>query len=77
MATARNLKVTHTVDKGVREVLVLADTVIAMDDRIASVDNIVKGVDAKVVNISARPSAKMSNGHGHYATFDSASIGTD
>lgn len=80
MATAQNLKVTHTVDKGVREVLVLVDTVIAMDDRIASVDNIAKGVDAKVVNISARPSAKMSNaviGHGHHATFDSASIGTD
>lgn len=48
MATAQNLKVTHTVDKSVREVV---DTVIAMDDRIASVDNTVKGVDAKVVNV--------------------------
>jgi hypothetical protein len=59
MATAQNLKVTHTVDKGVREVV---DTVVAIDDRVAridhrvaavndkvaSVDNTVKGVDDKV-----------------------------
>jgi hypothetical protein len=48
MATAQNLKVTHTVDKGVREIV---GTVIAMDDRIASVDNTVKDVDAKVVSV--------------------------
>ncbi|KAF8496549.1 hypothetical protein F5888DRAFT_1635038 [Russula emetica] len=51
MATAQNPKVTHTVDKGVREVV---DTVIAMNDRIASVDNTVKGVDAKVVSVDDR-----------------------
>jgi hypothetical protein len=42
MATAQNLKVTHTVDKGVKEVV---DTVVAIDDRVASVDNTVKVVD--------------------------------
>jgi len=59
MAIAQNLKVTHTVDKGVKEVV---DTVVAMDDRVArvddqvasindrvaSVDNTVKGVDDRV-----------------------------
>ena len=59
MAVAQNLKVTHTVDKGVKEVV---DTVVAMDDRVAhvdvqvavvndrvaSVDNTVKGVDDRV-----------------------------
>jgi hypothetical protein len=43
MATAQNLKVTHTVDMGVREVV---DTVVAMDDRVASVDNRVAEVIA-------------------------------
>jgi hypothetical protein len=43
MATAQNLKVTHTVDKGVKEVV---DTVIAIDDRVASVDNKVAEVIA-------------------------------
>ena len=43
MATAQNLKVTHTVDKGVREV---ADTVAAIDDRVANVDNRVAEVIA-------------------------------
>ncbi len=36
MVTAQNLKVTHTVDKGMKEVV---DTVAAIDDRVASVDN--------------------------------------
>ena len=59
MAIAQNLKVTHTVDKGVKEVV---DTVVAIDDRVvrvddrvaavndrvASVDNAVKGVDDRV-----------------------------
>jgi hypothetical protein len=43
MATAQNLKITHTVDKSVREVV---DTMIAMDDRVASVDNKVAEVMA-------------------------------
>ena len=51
MAIAQNLKIAHTVDKGVREVV---DTVIAMDDRIAIVDNKVEGVDAKVVSVDDR-----------------------
>ena len=51
MAIAQNLKITHAVDKGVREV---QNTVIAMDDRIANVDNAVKGVDAKVVSVDDR-----------------------
>jgi hypothetical protein len=59
MATAQNLKATHTVDKGVKEV---SDTVVAIDDtvarvddrmaavhdRVASFDNTVKGVDDRV-----------------------------
>jgi archaellum component FlaC len=65
MATAENLKVTHTVDKGVKEVV---DTVVAIDDRVArvddrvaaindrvaSVDNTVKGVDDRVAAVSDR-----------------------
>jgi hypothetical protein len=45
MATAQNLRATHAVHKGVKEV---ADTVVAMDDRVARVDNTVKGVDDRV-----------------------------
>jgi len=62
MGTAQNLKVTHSVDKGVREVV---DTVVAIDDRVArvddrvvavndrvsSVDNTVKGVDDRVKDV--------------------------
>jgi len=65
MATAQNLKVTHTVDKGVKEV---ADTVVAIDDkvarvddrvaavndRVASVDNTVKGVGDRVMGVDDR-----------------------
>ena len=43
MATARNFKVAHTVDKGVKEVV---DTVAAIDDRVVSVDNKVAEVIA-------------------------------
>jgi hypothetical protein len=50
MATAENLKVTHTVDKGVKEVV---DTVVAIDDRVARVDNRVKVVDNKVAEVIA------------------------
>ena len=48
MATAQNLKVTHTVDKGVKEVM---DTVVAMDDKVVSVDNKVTEVIAGTQNI--------------------------
>ena len=48
MATAQNLKITHTVDKDVREVV---DTVVAMDDRVASVDNKVAEAIAGALNI--------------------------
>ncbi len=50
MATAQNLKVAHTVDKGVREVV---DTVVAMDDRVAGVDDRMKVVDDKVAEVIA------------------------
>jgi hypothetical protein len=43
MAIAQNLKVTHTVDKGVKEVV---DAVTAIDDKVASVDNKVAEVIA-------------------------------
>jgi hypothetical protein len=48
MATAQNLKVTHTVDKGVKEIM---DTVVAMDDRVVSMDNKVTEVIAGTQNI--------------------------
>jgi hypothetical protein len=50
MAIAQNLKVTHTVDKGVKEV---ADTVVAIDDRVKDVGDRVKGVDNKVAEVIA------------------------
>ena len=48
MATAQNLKATHTVDKGVKEVM---DTVVAMDDRVVSVDSKVTEVITGTQNI--------------------------
>ena len=48
MATAQNLKVTHTIDKGVKEVV---DTVVAMDDRVALVDDGVATVNNRVASI--------------------------
>jgi hypothetical protein len=48
MATAQNLKVTHTVDKGVREVV---DTVAAIDDRVVRVDDRVAAVNDRVVSV--------------------------
>ena len=65
MAIAQNIKVSHTVDKGVKEVV---STVVAMDDRVArvddqvaavgdrvaSVDNTVKGVDDRVKGVDDR-----------------------
>jgi hypothetical protein len=50
MATAQNLKVTHTVDMGMREVV---DTVAAIDDRVAGVDDRVKVVNDKVTEVIA------------------------
>jgi len=52
-----NLKVTYTVDKGVREVV---DTVVAMDDSVASVDNKVAEViaDVKKAKLSTHKTAK-------------------
>jgi len=46
MAIAQNIKVTHTVDKGVKEVV---STVVAMDDRVARVDDRVAAVNDMVV----------------------------
>ena len=43
MTIAQNLKVAHTIDKGVKEVV---DTVAAIDDRVFSVDNKVADVIA-------------------------------
>jgi archaellum component FlaC len=48
MAVAQNLKVTHTVDKGVKEVV---DTVVAMDDRVAHVDDQVAVVNDRVAGV--------------------------
>jgi len=50
MASAENLKITHTVDERVREVV---DTVAAIDNRMATVDDRVKVVDAKVMQVIA------------------------
>ena len=43
MAAAQNLKVTHTVDKGVRDVV---DTMVALDDKVTSINNEVAEVIA-------------------------------
>jgi hypothetical protein len=59
MATAQNLKVTHTVDKGVKEVV---DTVVAIDDRVARVDNTVKGVDDKVKVVDNKVAEVIAGG---------------
>ena len=48
MATAQNLKITHTIDKDVKEVV---DTVVAMDDKVALVDDRVAAVNNKVSSI--------------------------
>ena len=50
MAIAQNLKITHTVDKGVREVM---DTVVTMDDRVACVDDRVASVYHKVKGVES------------------------
>ena len=48
MATAQNLKVAHTVDKGVKEVV---DTVVVIDDRVARVDDRVATVNDRVASV--------------------------
>jgi hypothetical protein len=50
MASAQNLKITHTVDERVREVV---DTVVAIDNRVVTVDDRVKMVDNKVTQVIA------------------------
>jgi hypothetical protein len=51
MATAQNLKATHTVGESLRGVTV---KVIAIDDRVAGVDDRVTGVDDRVADVSDR-----------------------
>ena len=51
MAIAQVLKVTHTVDEGVRGV---ADKVVGVDDRVASVNDRVAGVDRRVEGVDGR-----------------------
>jgi hypothetical protein len=48
MASAQNLKITHTVDERVRGVV---DTVVAIDNRVASVDDRVASVNDRVVTV--------------------------
>ncbi len=51
MATAQVLKVTHTIDEGVRGV---ADKVVGVDDQVASVNERVAGVDRRVEGVDGR-----------------------
>ena len=51
MASAENLKITHTVDERVRGVV---DTVITIDNRVASVDDRVASVSDRVVTVDDR-----------------------
>ena len=50
MASAQNLKITHTVDENVREVV---DTVVAIDNRVVTVDDRVKVVDNNLMQVIA------------------------
>ena len=50
MAIAQNLKVTHTVDKGVKEVV---GSVVAVDDRVARVDDRVAAVTDRVAIVDS------------------------
>ena len=58
MATAENLKATHAVGAGVREVIdkavVIDNRVAGVDDRVASVNNRVAGVDDRVAGVGDR-----------------------
>ena len=51
MAAAQNLKATHIVDERVRGV---ANTMVAIDDRVAGVDDRVAGVDNRVAGVDNR-----------------------
>ena len=53
MATAENMKATHAVGEGVREV---NDKVAAIDNRVAGVDDRVAGVDDRVALVDERVS---------------------
>jgi hypothetical protein len=58
MATAENLKATHAVGAGVREVIdkviVIDKRVAGVDDRVAGVNDRVAGVDDRVAGVSDR-----------------------
>jgi hypothetical protein len=58
MATAENLKATHTVGENVRgvmdKVVAIDNKVAGMDDRVTSVDNTVKGVNSMVASVDDR-----------------------
>jgi hypothetical protein len=51
MASAQNLKITHTVDERVRGVV---DTVVAIDNRVVVVDDRVASVNDRVVTVDDR-----------------------
>jgi len=55
MAAVQLLKVTNTIDNGVREVadnvLVVDSRVVGVDDRVKDVDDRVKGVDDRIVAV--------------------------
>jgi hypothetical protein len=51
MASAQNLKITHTVDERVRGVV---DTVVAIDNRVVVVDERVASVNDRVVTVDDR-----------------------
>ena len=58
MATAQNLKVTHAVDEGVKEVV---STVVAMDDRMARVDDQVAAVNDRVASVDNKVADVISS----------------
>jgi len=51
IAMAEVLKITHTVEKGVRGI---ADKVVGVDDRVANINNSVAGVDHRVADVDNR-----------------------
>src|SRR6266436_3384032 len=57
MAAAQLLKVTNTIDNGVREVadnVLVVDRVASVDDRVKDVDDRVKAVDDKIAKVGDR-----------------------
>ena len=51
MASAQNLKTTHTVDERVRGIV---DTVVTIDNRVASVNDRVASINDRVVSVDNR-----------------------